>query len=457
MEMIFTRGRPRAKKLLSLALGFTLLGVFLITPKRVEAEARRPGVTELLQAITLIRQNRCDAAVPLLRRSNELGNFKNSLWNLAECYVHLDRPQMAVDVYEQYIEHPRTNERERREAREAIEELQDRLARVDVQANVEGAQILVDGREEATTPAVVTVGLGEHTVTVTSPGFSTWSRTITTGGRQELTLEAELRPLPGVVSVESTPSSAEVWVDGEQRGRTPWTGELEGGGHVIELRLADHRVQQRQIAVLPGQRSEVEVELSPTQGVLAIGVDAPDARLRVDSEDRGVGPFAPLELSPGRYTLELDAPGYASWSSAVDVLDDRTTRVDVQLPSRGGLHPGWFWTSTIATVASLSAGIALVLVGREELRDFDDDVDFIARSESSLLQVSERRDAGRESFDRASSFDTAGWVVIGVAGALLVTTVVIGLLTRFRDEPASAEIALDSETDDPVAPLGGTP
>jgi hypothetical protein len=442
-QMRATRGRvSRGASATRASIVVAALLVIALMPKSVAAEPRRPGVAELLQAITLIRGDRCDQAVPLLRRSNELGNFKNALWNLAECYVQLDRPREAIEVYGQYIRHPRTNERERRDAREAIEALRSRLARVMVTANVEGARVIVNGRSEGETPASLELGPGEHTLSVTSPGFSTWSEDLTTGSGQELAFEAVLRPLPGIVSALSTPSS-EIWIDGQRVGETPWEGAIEGGGHIIEARREGYRRLQRQVAVIPGQRSEVELNLEPLSGVLALGVDAPEASLVIDGGAQGVGPFAPLELSPGRYSLELEAPGYAAWSSEVDVLDSRTTRVDVTLPSRQGLRPGWFWSTTALTIASLAAGTALVLVGREQLNDFDSDVSFITGAQASLLQISERRAAGEASFESAQRFDVAGWTLVGLGGALLVTSVVVGLLTRFVDELARAEIILE--------------
>lgn len=428
----------------------------LVLPQPARGEARGPGARELLEALEHIREGRCDAAVPLLRRSYDLGEYKNALWNLAECYAVLNRPDLAIETYREYVDHPRSVPREEAEARAAIEALEGLLARVTVTGNVEGASVEVDGQPAGALPATLRLGPGEHAVAVSSPGFGTWTRTITTGAGDEQALEAELRPLPGRLSVTSEPSGAEVLVDGEPRGPAPWEGDLDGGIHVVAIRGPGLRTATRQVAVLPGQRSSVALAAEPTGGTLAVGVDASMATLRVNAEERGTSPFGPIALPPGRYALSVEALGRRRWAAAVDVLDGMTTRVDVELARSTGLHQGWFWSLLALSASTAVAGTALVLVGQDRVAAYRSDAAFVAESEVDLLQLAGRRDSGGESLDAARAYELSGWSLVGVAGLSLVATVVVGLLTRFVDSPSTAEVAVE-EPQSEGEPPGGTP
>lgn len=437
-----------------------VLALALLAPSLAAAEQRRAGTRELIHALELIRDDRCDAAVPFLRSAYEIGQFKNALWNLAECYVVLNRPELAVDVYREYVAHPRTGPDEEAEALEAAAGLERQLAIVQVRCNVAGAAVQVDGRDAGHTPAELRVGPGEHRVSVTSPGYSTWAQTLTTGSGERRELLAEVRPLPGSVSATATPAGAAIWVDGQRSGPTPWEGSLEGGTHVVEARLEGHRTERRRVDVVPGQRSTVAIALGPEAGTLAVGVDAEGATLRVDGEARASSPFGPLDLAPGRYALSVTAPGHAGWEGAVDVLDRRTTRVDLDLASTRGLHQGWFWSVMALTLSSLAAGTALVLVGRDEARAFEEARQFIVQADSDPLQVANRRELGAEALDRATTYDWAGWSLVATGGAGVVATLVLGLLTRFRAAISAADVAIEDDARGEAAldePTGGRP
>jgi hypothetical protein len=55
---------------------------------------------------------------------------------------------------------------------------------------------------------------------------------------------------PGQLAVSSNPSGAQVRVDGQKVGRTPWSGELTAGEHSIELRRIGHLPQRHSVAVV---------------------------------------------------------------------------------------------------------------------------------------------------------------------------------------------------------------
>ena len=406
----------------------------------------------------LIRDGRCEAAIPLLRRANEIGDLRNALWNLATCYALMRRPRPAIDAYRQYMEHPRTNARDRAAAQEAIERLEASLAHLEIASTVEGARVRINGLDEGVTPLTAEVGPGTCVVEVTSPGFRTWSRELELGAGQTQSLRAELELEPGELVVTSEPSGAEVLIDGEaQEGATPWhDDDLTGGGHLVELRLDGYRTAQRQVLVDPGERTSLEVALHPVEGTLVVASNATRATLSVDGEERARSPFSPLTLEPGRYQLAVEAEDHGDWNGEVDVFDQRTTSVELELPSTEGVHRAWFWSVTGLTLSSLVVSVALAIAGLYWNGRFQAIAQDINGDHNDPLGMPEARADGRVLLDRVERYAMASFIMITTTGLGSLAMFFLGIYTRFRETPASARMSIEESGTSDGAGIAGS-
>jgi eukaryotic-like serine/threonine-protein kinase len=110
-----------------------------------------------------------------------------------------------------------------------------------VNSTPEGAQLHIDGRNEAgwVTPYNLT-GLtpGQHTVTVTKPGYSSETRTIDVASASKSFLVVQLAPLSAAASITSEPTGAAIFLDGKDTGRvTPAQISVEkAGNHTLLLK-----------------------------------------------------------------------------------------------------------------------------------------------------------------------------------------------------------------------------
>lgn len=120
----------------------------------------------------------------------------------------------------------------------------------------------------------------------------------------------DLRARPSTVHVESTPSGAEIAVDGEPtRQRTPADIQLAPGQYTIELRLAGHEPASQTVDVVWGERGEVTatlVEQPPPAGEEPFGageeplpVEEPTGSEPVSAEPARTGPSTPVWIAAG--------------------------------------------------------------------------------------------------------------------------------------------------------------
>ena len=71
---------------------------------------------------------------------------------------------------------------------------------------------------------------------------------------------------PALLHVSSDPSGARLRIDGKRRGRSPWSGELEPGPHVIELRTPGHKRQRRTVDLIGSSEEREHIVLVAKDG-----------------------------------------------------------------------------------------------------------------------------------------------------------------------------------------------
>ncbi len=218
---------------------------------------------------------------------------------------------------------------------------------VQVQTDVPGAEIWIDGRDSGQrTPAQLEVyGL---------PGSSRQLELRREGqvtARDELVLAQDMpdiwQPqefwtLERQVQVETTIPGAEIWVDGADTGeRTPAEVRLSGNAGVpaaLELRREDQVTAQEQLVLTP----DLEPRWAP-QEMLRVRVDSqpPGAQIRLDGDLLDTTPAA-IELRPGGgQQLELSLDGYGGWSSEVSALTPQLLENGLQVTLRPLVRPGF--------------------------------------------------------------------------------------------------------------------
>jgi hypothetical protein len=149
------------------------------------------------------------------------------------------------------------------------------------------------------------------------------------------------------LTFSSTPSGAEVLVDGRRRGVTPISLLVADGRYTVTLR---HGSASRSFAVVASSSREVahHVELgapAATTGGLAVTTDPPGARVTIDGRPGGTTPLELAGLPPGRYVVGVTARG-TTLQREVQVAGGVTTPVAFSLPREQGPATGWLAISS---------------------------------------------------------------------------------------------------------------
>jgi len=95
----------------------------------------------------------------------------------------------------------------------------------------------------------------------------------------------------------------------------------------------------------------------------------PGAKVFLDGIEQGVAPVALTGLMQGHYRVRVEAPGFASWSTNVQVSQGETAGVTAKLLGKqGGARPGAFGRVNVETTPPSDVYIAGDLVGRTPMQ-----------------------------------------------------------------------------------------
>ena len=233
--------------------------------KRVEAGER------FERGVRFYRDGDYSAALAEFEAAYRLAPHVSVLFNIGVTEKRLFRYGDAVETLNRYLAEGGDDIRDdrRAEVKRELAEIRSLTAELVVRVKgPEGTEILLDGKKVATTPvdAPLLLRPGLHTVTARAEGFlpATSEVTVISGEKAEIALT--LRPEPKVarvarLEVTSEPAGARLTVDGMPVGETPWSGELEPGGHRVIAELSGYQITEREIILTAGQARHLSLTL----------------------------------------------------------------------------------------------------------------------------------------------------------------------------------------------------
>jgi hypothetical protein len=146
------------------------------------------------------------------------------------------------------------------------------------------------------------------------------------------------------IEIEASPQ-ADVYINDQKVGQTPYEDmTLEGGRYTIRL-VADDLEYEKKIDIEPGTVYYINRELSnqPNQeageivylenGVTGIGIISTptSANITLDGQDKGETPSSIQDISQGDHEIVIAKPGYESRVIPIKIVDGKRVIVEAQL------------------------------------------------------------------------------------------------------------------------------
>jgi hypothetical protein len=211
-----------------------------------------------------------------------------------------------------------------------------------------GAAVAVDGRND---PSWVTpfnlagMAPGQHSVTVSRPGYSSETRTIDVASNSKLFLVVQLAQLTATVAVSSEPAGAAVFLDGRDTGRvTPAQIPVDKpGSHTVLVRKQGYLEETTTANLQAGQSFRFAPTLralgttddikvggkfkklfgggGDTAGMGSVTIKTQPKGAQIAVNNRMLDKGSPVEffLNPGNYVVDITLSGFKNIHRVITV------------------------------------------------------------------------------------------------------------------------------------------
>jgi hypothetical protein len=187
------------------------------------------------------------------------------------------------------------------------------------------ADIFINGERIGNRLYTGRIDAGTYTIEARKEKYGRETKNITIEAGQEYTLNFELKPVAGTLSVLSEPPEASIYIDNQLVGKSPQIiNDLLIGTYQLQIELPGYREYREQISIEQDQTTSVHAKL--LQGNLVSIHSKPEgAFVWVDGRNTGITPLEIL-LQTGSHNLKLEKPGYAKSDTTIRVTNDGELR-----------------------------------------------------------------------------------------------------------------------------------
>ena len=222
-----------------------------------------------------------------------------------------------------------------------------------IESTPPGAQVQLDGQTDASwvTPvALANLQPGQHSISVSKPGYSTDSRTVNVTAGNRATAIVHLAKLMATLVVKSDPPGANIYVDGRDSStKTPAQVSVDKGQHVVLVRMPGYIDETMNAQFALGQTFSFSPTLRPLgntdnlrtvgkmsklfgqkggQGTVSIHTQPKGAQIAINQHLVEKPSPADVMLDPGNYVLDITISGYAPIHKVINVEKGSKVVVD---------------------------------------------------------------------------------------------------------------------------------
>ena len=221
-----------------------------------------------------------------------------------------------------------------------------RPARVDFTSQPEGADVILDGTLRGVTPIALTdVAPGSHSVRFELKNHEPSDQFFTAQSATFSTMHAALKPMKGLLLVQTDPAECDVTIDGISLGHTPRLVTSLDASQPHKMVLQKPGYQSRTVEVkFSGRTPMVRNEkLLLDSAVLFVSTDPAGAEVTVNGIARGKAPLKVADIPKGRSTVTLLYNGYEPEVREVALNAGDNENLFVSLRPK----PGTLWLNSV--------------------------------------------------------------------------------------------------------------
>jgi hypothetical protein len=218
-------------------------------------------------------------------------------------------------------------------------DLTSNTAKLVMNSDPEGAEVLINGVVRGTTPVTLEdVVAGKTEVKVAKTGYNAYERLMDLEATRTYEITAELQALPSALNIITDPAGAEVSIDAEPSGITPCLVNAQDGAREIQIALMGYETVTTNMVLVPNVTERIELKLVKNSGTLVLDTEPAAVKVYINGRFYAITepkggidtmsiPLSMLLKAGERHTIQLVREGYVAATFSLEPeLDQIVTR-----------------------------------------------------------------------------------------------------------------------------------
>ncbi|MCK5850643.1 MAG: PEGA domain-containing protein [Kiritimatiellae bacterium] len=226
-----------------------------------------------------------------------------------------------------------------------------------VHSNPTGATIQINGADRGKTPLLLAdLPIGEHRMGISITGYRSKEKDIRIISRTPRKIDIDLTSDSATLILSSTPSGANVVINGILKGQTPCTiKRIQEGNSTIEMTMEGCESYKQTLKLVAGETQTLQAILNTIPAELKIVSIPTGARIYVNNEFRGETPVIINDLKEGSYRVRAELTAHKLSIRTIEIKRAQRLVEEFRLQSNSGL----------LEIVTEPAGISIFVDGKE--------------------------------------------------------------------------------------------
>jgi len=214
---------------------------------------------------------------------------------------------------------------------------------MNIYSEPDGAKIFLDNTYVGVTPiSLKKVAEGEHEIRLLKINYKTWTRKVMVRSFQPTDVKTTLEVSPGMITVNSVPNGANIYLKGKFVARTPYTlSNIEPGEVVLRVGKKGFEEWTTSTFIKPNGHEVLDVNLKEKVGNLTVTSKPEGADVMLSRHNQkplliGQTPLLNYTTTIGNYNIQIKKKDYFDESKSVTVRTGSLTEAVFQLNEKPG-------------------------------------------------------------------------------------------------------------------------
>lgn len=218
------------------------------------------------------------------------------------------------------------------------EELTSSTCLVLITSEPSGATIKINNNNRGFTPLLLSsLKYGEYDLELSLNGYKPQNHKLRIESTTPQKLESKLVAVFATTIITSTPSGAEVLINGSNVGKTPCTlNNIPEGKAQIKIVLDGHDEFNEEVTLVAGQEHTINADLNARPANLKIVTIPEGARIYIDNQYRGITPLELNSFNAGSYRVRAELNGYELMARTIEIKPSENRTEEFRLKPNSG-------------------------------------------------------------------------------------------------------------------------